>query len=281
MSATGKRMRLRRLIEPGTGKSVIFAISHGTTSPVLLKGTEDIVSRVAAAHRGGANVVFLSAGYARHCVEEFEKAPNLSLTLKISSTAAGYHLPHQEVLFGSVQQALCLGADGVVVLVPLSKENEREIIRWLGRLGEECERYGMPLLAEAEFPTAYHKTESVSALEKYGIEYLRRSVRLCTELGADIIKTNWTGDQESFAEIVTSTPVPVVVAGGSRESSKDLLKKIHLAIGAGAVGCSVGRNIFQHKDPEAMTRAISMVVKEGKSVESACSYLREVGAEGE
>jgi DhnA family fructose-bisphosphate aldolase class Ia len=273
MYSTGKVMRLRHLIEPESGRAVYFAISHGTSSPLVLKGTEDIVTKVGQARRGGATGVFLSPGYAKACAQELAKSTGCSVILKISSSATGYQVPHQEIFFGSVEEAGYLGAAGVVVLVPLEKENEPEIIRSLGKIGEDCDRYGMVFLIEAEFPTAYHVKLKKSGIEQYGLEYLRRSVRLSAELGADIIKTNWTGDVETFAELVSLSPVPVVVAGGSRESDRDLLTKLEVAIKAGAIGCSVGRNIFQHKDAELMTRAICMVVKEDRSVDEALAVL--------
>jgi DhnA family fructose-bisphosphate aldolase class Ia len=273
MYSTGKAMRLRHLIEPETGRAVYFAISHGTSSPVVLKGTEDVVTRVGQARRGGATACFLTAGYAKACAGELAKSADCSVLLKISSSATRYEVPHQEIFFGTVEEAMYLGAVGVVVLVPLEKENEPEIIREVGKIGEACDGYGMIFLIEAEFPTAYHVQTKKTGMEEYGLEYLQRSVRLSVELGADIVKTNWTGDMESFGELVSLSPVPVVVAGGSRESDRDLLTKLEMAIRAGAVGCSVGRNIFQHRDPEAMTRAICMVVKEGRGVDAAIDYL--------
>jgi DhnA family fructose-bisphosphate aldolase class Ia len=83
------------------------------------------------------------------------------------------------------------------------------------------------------------------------------------------VKSNWPGSAEEFAEIVGAVSVPVVVAGGSRESDLDLLQKVAAARSVGAVGCSVGRNIFQHDDPTAITRAISAVVRGTHTPEEA------------
>ena len=81
----------------------------------------------------------------------------------------------------------------------------------------------MPFIAEAEFPTTYASVEALK--QQYGFEYLRRNVRLCAELGADIVKTNWPGDAESFAKLVeAANGIPVVLAGGSRLEDKELLE---------------------------------------------------------
>ena len=116
----------------------------------------------------------------------------------------------------------------------------------------------MPFIAEAEWPSAYSALDSVSDL---GTDYLLRNVRLCAELGADVVKTNWPGSEDDFARLVeAATGLPVVLAGGSRISDEELLTRQEQAMRAGAVGCSVGRNIFMHERPEAITRALKRVI---------------------
>jgi fructose-bisphosphate aldolase/2-amino-3,7-dideoxy-D-threo-hept-6-ulosonate synthase len=135
----------------------------------------------------------------------------------------------------------------------------------------------MPFIAEAEFPTTYATVEELK--QQYGFEYLRRNVRLCAELGADIVKTNWPGDQESFGRCVeAANGVPVVLAGGSRLADEELLIRMEQAMAAGAIGCSVGRNIFMHDHPEAITRALSRVIRERWSADKAYASLLEEAA---
>jgi DhnA family fructose-bisphosphate aldolase class Ia len=152
------------------------------------------------------------------------------------------------------------------------------MIRTLAAVGRECETLGMPLIAEAEFPTTYASVEALK--ERYGFEYLRRNVRLCAELGADIVKTNWPGDADSFARLVeAANGIPVVLAGGSRLEDRELLHRMELAMAAGGIGCSVGRNIFMHRSPGAITRALSRVIRERWSADKAYDELR--GGRGE
>jgi hypothetical protein len=95
-------------------------------------------------------------------------------------------------------------------------------------------------------------------------------------LGADIVKTNWPGDGESFGKLVeAANGIPVVLAGGSRLEDGELLMRMEQAVAAGAIGCSVGRNIFMHRSPEAITRALSRVIRERWSAEKALAALRE------
>src|SRR5213076_1896187 len=93
---------------------------------------------------------------------------------------------------------------------------------------------------------------------------------------ADIVKTNWPGDDEQFARLVEATNgVPVVLAGGSRLEDAELLRRMELAVAAGAIGCSVGRNIFMHRSPEAITRALARVIRERWTAEKAAQALED------
>jgi len=182
------------------------------------------------------------------------------------------------VQIADVEEALRLGADAVVLFTALGGDTEAGMIEILAGVGRECEALGMPFIAEAEFPTTYASVEALK--EQYGFEYLRRNVRLCAELGADIVKTNWPGDPESFGKLVEATSgIPVVLAGGSRLEDKELLWRMEQAVAAGAIGCSVGRNIFMHTSPEAISRALSRVIRERWSANKAYDALQqELGA---
>jgi fructose-bisphosphate aldolase / 2-amino-3,7-dideoxy-D-threo-hept-6-ulosonate synthase len=273
---SGKSLRLRRIIDPETATSVMFAFSHGTSAPEVLPGLEEPTRVVEAAASGGADCVFLAPGLIE-AVSDVIAATSLGVVVKVTATASRGGEPYQEVLTTSVERSLELGADAVVALIPFAPENEPDVIRITAKLGEACGKWGIPFIAEAEYPNSYYGTENFA--DTWGVPYLKRSARLCAELGADIVKSNWTGSVDTFAEIVESVPIPVVVAGGSRVSDLDLLQNLHAAREAGAIGCSVGRNIFQHPAPERMVRAIAAVFKGGCGAQEAFEReLREVVA---
>jgi DhnA family fructose-bisphosphate aldolase class Ia len=271
----GKALRLRRIIDPESNTTVMFAFSHGTSVPTVLPGIEDPVGRLRAVREGGADCIFLAPGLIESLSAVIAESSGLGIVAKVTATATRGGTPHQERLIASVEHCVELGADGVVALLPFAPENEPDIISLAGQLGEACRRLGVPFLAEAEFPNAYYGDEDYAS--SWGLPYLKRSARLCAELGADIVKSNWPGSPEEFGEIVEAVSVPVVVAGGSRESDLDLLTKVQAARSAGAIGCSVGRNIFQHDDPVAITRALSSVVRGTHTPEQAVAeHLREL-----
>jgi fructose-bisphosphate aldolase/2-amino-3,7-dideoxy-D-threo-hept-6-ulosonate synthase len=274
MTSVGKAMRMKRVIDP-EGVSVICALDHGMTSPTFLQPLAEITQRTREAVAGGSNVIMMSKGMIRIANEAF--SPTTSLALLLSASASPDGDRPQIVQIAEVEEALRLGADAVVLFTALGGDTEPGMIDILSSVGRECAALGMPFIAEAEFPTTYATVEELK--QQYGFEYLRRNVRLCAELGADIVKTNWPGDQESFAKCVeAANGIPVVLAGGSRLADGELLKRMEQAMAVGAVGCSVGRNIFMHQNPEAITRALSRVIRERWTSEKALDALtQEVG----
>ncbi len=270
-ASVGKTMRLKRVIDP-EGVSVICALDHGMTSPEFLEPLAHITRRTQEAVAGGSNVIMMSKGMIRIANEGFGPTTSLALLLSASADPGGDR--PQIVQIAQVEEALTLGADAVVLFTALGGDTEAGMIDILAAVGRECALLGMPFIAEAEFPTTYATVEELK--QQYGFEYLRRNVRLCAELGADIVKTNWPGDAESFAKLVEATSgIPVVLAGGSRLEDKELLTRMEQAVAAGAIGCSVGRNIFMHASPEAISRALSRVIRERWTAEKAHDALTE------
>jgi fructose-bisphosphate aldolase/2-amino-3,7-dideoxy-D-threo-hept-6-ulosonate synthase len=264
-------MRMKRVIDP-SGVSIICALDHGMTAPAFLEPLAEIEERTAEAVAGGANVIMMSKGMIRRAEPAFTRQTSLAMLLSASANP-GEDRP-SVVQIAEVDEALRLGADAVVLFVALSGDSEPAMIRTLAEVGGECERLGMPFIAEAEFPTTYAKVEDLA--DEYGFEYLRRNVRLCAELGADIVKTNWPGDRDQLERLVEATSgIPVVLAGGTRVDDRELLQRMEAAVEVGAIGCSVGRNIFMHRSPEAITRALSRVIRERWGAQKAYDALQE------
>jgi class I fructose-bisphosphate aldolase len=269
-ASTGKRIRLNRLIQADTNTCLIVAVDHGMTSPTFLDGLFDTGRRIQESIAGGANVLMLSRGTIRKYAAHFRR--DTSLALMLTASAAGRPAGALITPIGSVEEALRIGADAVVVYVALAGDNEPDAINYLSKVGETCEFKGMPFIAEAEYPNAYQSLGEMT--QALGPDYLKRNARLSAELGADIVKVNWSGDQKSFGEIIRACDRPVVLAGGSLISDAELLTRMEQARAVGAVGCSVGRNVFQHQNPEAITAAISRVFRDGWPARQALEELR-------
>jgi fructose-bisphosphate aldolase/2-amino-3,7-dideoxy-D-threo-hept-6-ulosonate synthase len=137
----------------------------------------------------------------------------------------------------------------------------------LGLIADECSELNIPLLA-----MMYPRGENIS--NPFDPKIVAHVARIGAELGADVVKTVYTGDSESFRTVVEGCPVPIVIAGGPQANNdKELLEMVKGAIDAGAVGVSMGRNIFQHSNPENITKAISNIIFDNSSVESALEVI--------
>jgi len=176
--------------------------------------------------------------------------------------------PNDKVLVTSVEEAIKMGADGVSVHINIGAETEGEMLRSLGMTAMKCREWGMPLVA-----MMYPRGRKITSENSAG--YVKVAARVAAELGADIVKTNYTGSVETFREVTRGCPVPVVVAGGPRmETTEQILEMVRDSIEAGGAGVAIGRNIFQADDPVAMLRSVSSIVHEGASVEEAMKLLR-------
>ncbi len=262
----GKQIRMERIINPHTKRTVIVPMDHGVSvGPITGIGRiKDVVKEVAM---GGADSVILHKGMIKAIRDAY--TPDLALIVHLSASTNLSPQPNNKLIVSTVEEAIRLGADGVSVHVNLGNEHEKEMLKDLSRVADEAEKWGIPLLA-----MMYPRGEKVK--NEYDPNAIAHAARLGAELGADIVKVSYTGDQRSFSKVVEGANVPVVIAGGPKMGSDmELLKMVRDAIEAGAAGTSIGRNVFQHESPMLMTKAISMVVHKGATVEEAMEILWE------
>jgi predicted phospho-2-dehydro-3-deoxyheptonate aldolase len=162
--------------------------------------------------------------------------------------------PNSKTMVCTVEEAIKLGADGVSIHVNLGAEDERSMLNDLGNVAKVAMEWGMPLLAMMY-------TRGPNVKNEYDVKRVKHAARVGAELGADIVKVVYTGSAESFREVVEGCFVPVVIAGGEKMGNdEDIFEMVKGAIAAGGAGVSIGRNVFQHKDPEKILQTISQIV---------------------
>jgi fructose-bisphosphate aldolase/2-amino-3,7-dideoxy-D-threo-hept-6-ulosonate synthase len=100
-------------------------------------------------------------------------------------------------------------------------------------------------------------------------EVVNIAVRAGVELGADIVKTNYTGDIDSFKYIVDGVQhIPIIIAGGPKmDTMPEVLQMVYDSLQAGGSGVAFGRNVFQSEDPTKTVSAISKIVHKNYTVE--------------
>jgi fructose-bisphosphate aldolase, class I len=250
-----------------TGRAVIVPMDHGVTVGPI-DGLIDMKSTVNQVASGGANAILIHKGLVQG--GHRRRGKDVGLIVHLSGSTALSPFPNAKTLVCTVEEAIKLGADAVSVHINLGNGSEREMLSDLGRVSRTAHEWGMPLLA-----MMYPRGEKIT--DEYDVRVIKHAARLGAELGADIIKVSYTGAVETFREVVLGCPVPVLIAGGPKmDSDRDILEMVKGAVEAGGAGVSMGRNIFQHRDPSRMVGAISLIVHENSSVEEALSFLQSV-----
>ena len=141
------------------------------------------------------------------------------------------------------------------------------MLEQLGSISEQCHEWNMPLLA-----MMYPRGENIK--DPHDPKVVAHAGRIGAECGADIVKTVYTGDVDSFAKVVSSIPVPVVIAGGPKANTDmDILQMTEDAMTAGAKGVTYGRNIFAHKTPHKMVEALAGVIFKKQTAKEAAEKI--------
>ena len=264
MSLLGKRIRLERIINRNTGKTVVVPMDHGiSVGPIA--GVIDLKDAIGRVVDGGANAVVEHKGM----VGEGHRGSgrDVGLIIHLSASTSLSTRPNAKTLVCTVKEAVQLGADAVSIHVNLGNGQEKEMLHDFGCVSREARKWGMPLLA-----MIYPRGENID--DEYDVGVVKHAARVGAELGADLVKVSYTGSVETFREVVGGCSVPVVIAGGAKmDSDRDILEMVRGAIDAGGAGVSIGRNVFQHADPTKMVQAISSIVHGDSTVEEALKRL--------
>ena len=257
---SGKTKRMKRIFR-GDGKTVIVPMDHGATmGPV--KGLVDMQETVNKIIDGGVDGLVIHKGIASGV-----DTGRAGLIVHLNASTDLGPDPNRKVLVCSVEEALRIGADAVSIHINVGAETEAEMLSDLGMTVDVCNDFGIPLLA-----MMYPRGPKITS--GHDPDLVAHVARLGAELGADIVKTNYTGSINSFEKIVKSCPVPVIIAGGSRvETMKDFLGMVSDSMKSGGAGVSIGRNVFQNDNPTLMVRALSSIVHLNATVTQALQIL--------
>ena len=260
----GKELRMGRLFNKKSKRMVLVTADHGICINPM-KELGNMKKIVNDAVEGGADALLLTPGIARTVYQELI-GTGVSLILRIDGTATsiGPDLTN-DYLICSAEYALSLGADAVATLGIIGVAKEAELSRKIGTTAEECEKLGIPMLTEMLPATILKHQYSNRANRKWptSTEVVQYSARVASELGADIVKGYYTGDKETFKEVIDYCPVPYVVLSGPASGDPEVfLRFVKEAIECGAGGVSVGRNVWTHKNPKELIKTICKIVHE-------------------
>ncbi len=247
----GKKIRLQRLINRNTGKTIIVPMDHGVTVGPI-PGLIDMAQTVNRVADGGANAILMHKGIVE--TGHRNSGKDIGLIVHLSASTVLSPDSNAKTLVCTVEEAVRLGADGVSIHVNIGANTESDMLSKMGNVSRACRDWGMPLLA-----MMYTRGSKIK--NEYDVNVVKHAARVGAELGADIVKVNYTGSPESFSDVVKGCPVPVVIAGGEKmETDEEILEMVRGSVQAGGAGVSIGRNVFQHDDPTTIVKKISEIV---------------------
>jgi DhnA family fructose-bisphosphate aldolase class Ia len=257
MPTTGEKIRFNRLFSGGQN-AVVVAVDHGLYFGPL-PGMISLPQVVKAL--SGADAVLMAPGAAVHCSSIFEQrgAPALILRLNFASNyLANWKYTHSvSVPMLSVAEAVGQGADVVLASITLQNPEQKEDaknVELFARFVNEKRLLGIPLIGEV-FPTGGDDANPADLQDQ-----VLTGCRMMAELGADAVKTFYTG--EKFEEVTAGTPIPILALGAKKTPlERDALRLAATAVRAGARGVVFGRNVIQAKEPERFLEALKEVVK--------------------
>lgn len=281
---TGKKIRLGRILNPNSGRTIVVAASHGvlTGAPSGLRTVPEML-RVFD-QLGGANGIMVAPGSVPHIEQTFVGRERPSLVVHVDWKSHGRPLltPGEAGIsegtiasLATIEEVSAAGADAVMSYLYVGHNDndlERREIERNARLAADCARLGIVLIIEPRAVLDYKDDSYVS-----NAELLAWYCRLSAEIGADIVKCIWPGSTEAYAEVVARTTVPVVLAGGSAGDDR-ILETMTLArstVVAGGAGVMFGRRIYSSASPAAVLAGLRRVIHDGGTADEGVEAFRE------
>jgi fructose-bisphosphate aldolase / 2-amino-3,7-dideoxy-D-threo-hept-6-ulosonate synthase len=256
----GRDIRLARILNEG--KMLCIPMDHGISNGPL-KGLEDIHTVIYECSSAGLTCVLVNKGI----IKSMPRPPNIGIIAHFSASTSIGPAPNRKILIGSVEEAIRLGADAVSLHINIGSKEEPEMLQKLGMISDKCDEWSVPLVA-----MMYPRGENIK--NPHDPEIVAHAARVGAEAGADVVKAVYTGDPASFRRVVRGCPVPIVIAGGPKANTdREILEMCEGAMMAGAKGVTFGRNIFQHKNPPTIVRALYKIIIEKRNVREAMKEL--------
>lgn len=259
----GKEIRMKRLFKH-SNRMFIVPMDHGISAGPI-SGLVDIREAVKSVAEGGADAVIVHKGLVRR-IADYVSPAGCELIVHLSASTDLSPRSNQKELVASVEHAIKIGATAVSVHVNLADNAEAKMLRDLGQVAEQCDLWELPLLAMMYVRDGNRESE-------FNPDKISHAARVAEEVGADIVKVNYTGTPESFAKVLSGVHIPVVIAGGPKMASTvNLLEMVYDAVEAGAAGISIGRNIFQYQKPALLCRTIRKILDQEISRECLAEF---------
>lgn len=250
MSDCGKKIRLNRVLGGPQHRALVVAFDHALVLGPI-PGTEDPLGKIQQFAKANVDALLLNLGLIRQFANSTipGRIPSLIARLDWTTVWSAFGQNGNGALHSSLlarpEDALRHGADAVLTYLVVGTgdiEFEMKEITRNAEIARECERVGIPLIVES-------LARGKDVQNPGDPKWLNLHTRMAAELGADAVKTDYSGDPASMRAVVEECPIPILVLGGSRHASdKHALDVVREVSAAGAAGVFFGRNVFQAED---------------------------------
>jgi DhnA family fructose-bisphosphate aldolase class Ia len=241
------RIRLNRVLGGSERRALVVAFDHALVLGPI-PGTEDPLGKIRQFARAKVDALLLNLGLLRQFANSPTLGPMPALIVRLDWTTVwsaigqnGTGALHSSLL-ARPEEALRHGADAVLTYLVVGTgdaEFETKEITRNAEIARECERVGIPLIVES-------LARGKNVQNPGDPKWLNLHTRMAVELGADVVKTDYSGETTSMRSVVEKCPIPILVLGGSRHASdKHALDVVREVAIAGAAGVFFGRNVFQ------------------------------------
>jgi DhnA family fructose-bisphosphate aldolase class Ia len=265
----GLELRKHALFNKQDGNSVVIAMDHGSIAGPMdgIVCPSDLVKTCVEAKVDG---ILATKGFVQASQGEWDRTTSLVLRMSGGFTLFGGEF--EEELIADSETALSYGASYAALTIKFGHEKEGKFIRQASLAIDECHKRGLPVMVEA----LAVGTLRGNPFPPNDPEAIKMVARMASELGADCIKTYYTGSKETFGDVVAGCPVPILILGGGNKTSlKQIFEDIASSLEAGGKGVAMGRNIWQQKALKKMLCSVEGLVHCNWSAAEALCYMQE------
>lgn len=260
-----KSERLESLLPNGRG--VWIPIDHGM-SDYPCQGLEDTEGLIRDLIAAGVDAIVAQKGVVSHYGHLCEGTKTNMVVHFSASTRHGGADSSRKVSVGEASEVESRGGVAASAQVNIGSDGEAAMLEALGDLTTQCHHLGLPVLG-----MVYARGPNLNVVDGDATKGVAHAARVAFEIGCDVGKTTWTGDEASFAQVTAAAPIPLLVAGGAKTNTFEMLTTVRKAMNNGAAGVCMGRQVFAHEQPSAVSRALVLIVHHDASVEEAMEQV--------
>ena len=241
MSSLGKQIHMNRIFRHANGRILSVAADHMINYPIgMPEPLRHIEQTLAAIAEGRPSSITLNKGVAMRCFAPYAgRIPLIVQQMALTADRVGFadHAQPEEVV--------AMGGDAIAVAIFVKGKDELNHMKHLADTVRKADAVGLPVVPHI-YPIVEKNGSMVVSNTPEDVFY---AARTGLEMGADFVKVPYTGSPDTYRDIVSCTPIPIVSSGGPRcDTLDDVILMLRGVAASGAAGTTMGRNAWGFPD---------------------------------